>query len=291
LARQKGRLAPFRNYALADSLLNAAYATANEALSEARYRIASLSSTASLEISDLRNELAVWHEALNGSLVTLSAGEHLSKADLALKMSESLFSNNEYEAAIKTIDQARQSLAILGELIGDHVENEKREIKSWRRWVDETLKESIGKKSAAIIVDKSAHKLYLARNGKPTLAFDCEIGYNSAGQKLFSGDGATPEGKYHITGIRNSGSKFYKALPIDYPSPGDKKLFNNNKAKGIITRRARIGAFIEIHGEGGKGKDWTNGCVALKNEDINRLIPHVTVGTPVTIVRRSDKWP
>ena len=47
---------------------------------------------------------------------------------------------------------------------------------------------------------------------------------------------------------------------------------------------AGIGGLIEIHGEGGRGRDWTRGCVALANPDIDDLFRHVEVGTPVTIV-------
>jgi len=48
---------------------------------------------------------------------------------------------------------------------------------------------------------------------------------------------------------------------------------------------------IEIHGEGGKNRDWTDGCIAMTNEDIDHLMQYSSVGMPVTIVRRSDLWP
>jgi len=291
IARQKGRLAPFRNYHAADSILNVAYTVANLAADEARGKVVALRSKAENELGNLRDELAVWKEALNGSLQAITAGRDWSKADLALKMSERLVGIGEYESAIESIEKGKESLVQLAEVIAQTAEDEKREIKNWRIWVNETLKESIRSGSPAIIVDKSAHKLYLVKGGKLAFAFDCELGYNSARQKLFSGDGATPEGKYQITSVRHNGSKFYKALAINYPNAHDKRIFSENKSKGIISRRARIGAFIEIHGDGGKMKDWTNGCVALANNDIDRLMKHVSTGTPVTIVRRSDRWP
>lgn len=291
IARQKGRLAPFRNYHAADSILNVAVTVANLAAGEAKGKITALRSKAEFELGNLRDELAVWKEALNGSLQTITAGRDWSEADLALQMSQRLIIIEEYQAAIESIEKGKTALAKLAEIIAKTAEDEKREIKNWRIWVDETLRESNQKGAPAIIVDKSAHKLYLVKDGKLTLSFDCELGYNSARQKLFSGDGATPEGKYQITSVRHNGSRFYKALGINYPNAHDKRLFSENKSKGIISRRARIGSLIEIHGDGGKMKDWTNGCIALANNDIDRLMKHITPGTPVTIVRRSDLWP
>jgi len=56
------------------------------------------------------------------------------------------------------------------------------------------------------------------------------------------------------------------------------------KRAGQLPRGAALGGLIEIHGEGGRGKDWTKGCVALSNDDIDDLYRKVGVGTPVTIV-------
>lgn len=110
-------------------------------------------------------------------------------------------------------------------------------------------------------------------------------------KKLFAGDAATPEGKYKVVRARHTGSSFYKALSLDYPNEHDRKRFEENKRRGIISHKARIGGNIEIHGEGGKNRDWTEGCVALTNADMDHIMKYVSVGTPVTIVRKSDQWP
>jgi L,D-peptidoglycan transpeptidase YkuD (ErfK/YbiS/YcfS/YnhG family) len=52
----------------------------------------------------------------------------------------------------------------------------------------------------------------------------------------------------------------------------------------VVPANAGIGSLIEIHGEGGQGRDWTDGCVALSNSDMDRVFSHARVGTPVTIV-------
>ena len=56
------------------------------------------------------------------------------------------------------------------------------------------------------------------------------------------------------------------------------------KRDGRLPRGAGIGSLIEIHGDGGRGEDWTSGCVALENHDMDRLFARVSVGTPVTII-------
>ena len=62
------------------------------------------------------------------------------------------------------------------------------------------------------------------------------------------------------------------------------KEFNNMIKRGQLPSGAKIGGLIEIHGDGGKGGNWTEGCVALKNSDMDVLYKFVESGTPVTII-------
>ncbi|MEZ5072175.1 MAG: L,D-transpeptidase [Bacteroidales bacterium] len=71
---------------------------------------------------------------------------------------------------------------------------------------------------------------------------------------------------------------------MDYPNAEDTKRFRNNKKNGRIPGDAEIGGLIEIHGKGGKGSDWTDGCVALRNEDMDAVFAACPNGTRVTIV-------
>jgi hypothetical protein len=291
MGRQNGRLVFLRNYHRADSLLGLAVQMARQAVVEAGERIGYLNSTTQGEQGELEAEISAWREALNSSLVRLKAGGYLSTARLALETSRLLMEQDEYEDALIALARGRQSLRQLSDMLADYANDEAQEIDQWRKWVEETLAESRSRGTYALIVDKSAHKTHLVRGGKLTHSYQCELGYNSAHNKLFSGDGATPEGKYKVTSVKARGSKYYKALLINYPNDFDKRRFRENKTKGIISAHARIGGLIEIHGEGGKGEDWTEGCVALTNGDMDHLMRYVTVGTPVTIVRRSDRWP
>jgi hypothetical protein len=71
---------------------------------------------------------------------------------------------------------------------------------------------------------------------------------------------------------------------LDYPNERDKERFRKAVQRGEIARGASIGGLIEIHGEGGRGGDWTDGCVALTNNEMDDLFDRVSVGTLVTIV-------
>jgi murein L,D-transpeptidase YafK len=136
-----------------------------------------------------------------------------------------------------------------------------------------------------ILVDKVAHKLYVYQSGKAIRSFDAEFGPNWMAHKERNGDKATPEGNYRVTSEKTGGSTIYhKALLLDYPNADDRKQFARKKKQGLLSRNAGIGSLIEIHGNGGRGFDWTSGCVGLKNRDMDDLCRLVGVGTRVTIV-------
>jgi hypothetical protein len=84
-------------------------------------------------------------------------------------------------------------------------------------------------------------------------------------------------------------SKYYKALLINYPNEEDIRLFRRARTLGLFLPRTRIGGLIEIHGDGGRDQNWTEGCVALTNSDMDDLFARVDVGTPVTIVGNASE--
>ncbi len=291
MARQDGRLAPFRDYDKADSLLLQAIKAATDAITQTRTYIDNLRTLAESERSDLQDEMSSWEAALNGSLARLSLTHYLSSADLAMKSSDRLMAAGEYDDAREQLSLGRTWLKQLAESSEKYDNDDASSITTWRSWVQQTLQNSRAGGGYAVIVDKAAHKLYLVKAGRVDHTYNCELGYNSAHQKLFSGDGATPEGMYRVSVAKQHGSRYYKALLINYPNDMDRKRFFDNKDNGTISERARIGSLIEIHGNGGQGKDWTEGCVALVDREIDHLMQYVGVGTPVTIVRKSDRWP
>ncbi|MDH5610497.1 MAG: L,D-transpeptidase family protein, partial [Cyclobacteriaceae bacterium] len=123
------------------------------------------------------------------------------------------------------------------------------------------------------------------RNGKRTGQFEAELGSNWIGDKNYRGDKATPEGSYKVLRKKaHPETKYYKALLINYPNEDDIRRFEKNKKDGTIGKNASIGNLIEIHGDGGKGIDWTDGCIALTNDDMDDVYAACATGTEIIIV-------
>lgn len=156
-------------------------------------------------------------------------------------------------------------------------------LKEWRNLYNEAL--NLSSSSSVIVVIKDERILKVLRNGRVFKLYSVEFGKNPLSKKTKSGDLATPEGRYKITEKKGFGrTKYYLALLLNYPNEEDKKRFEEAKRKGLIPKNAKIGGLIEIHGDGGLGIDWTEGCVALSNEDMKDLYNLSFVGMPVYII-------
>ncbi|MGW8124041.1 L,D-transpeptidase family protein [Roseivirga echinicomitans] len=155
----------------------------------------------------------------------------------------------------------------------------------WKQWVAIGIENSRKTNETVFIIDKMERLCYVYSKGKLTHTFNMELGANWVGDKMLSGDKTTPEGVYKVVKKKGNGqTKYYKALLLNYPNADDQKRFKENKAKGIIPKNATIGNLIEIHGDGGKGLDWTDGCVALNNNDMDKLFGLASENTQVIIV-------
>ena len=134
-----------------------------------------------------------------------------------------------------------------------------------------------------IEVYKSKHELLAYSNGKLIKSYVVAIGHNSVGAKHVEGDMKTPEGEYFISS-KNASSNFYRSLLISYPNRSDKQFANQMNTSP--------GGEVEIHGLRSdyaylkrfhRWKDWTNGCIALTNEEVDDLFQHTPVGTKILI--------
>ena len=174
----------------------------------------------------------------------------------------------------------KPSFMSLESSFGDYLD----QVPKWLEWSEAAIKKSKSSGKVLLIADKYAHELYVYKGGKLLHTFPVDLGPNWIGDKRVSGDNATPEGNYLVT-IKKSGreTKYHKALLINYPNPQDKKEFEAQKRAGALPGGAKIGNLIEIHGHGGRGINWTNGCIALKNTDMDVVYRLVNVNTPVVI--------
>ncbi len=134
-----------------------------------------------------------------------------------------------------------------------------------------------------IVVEKSAKRLSIFRDGNHIKSYRIALGGNPVGAKQEEGDMKTPEGTYKIDS-RNAQSSFHLALHISYPSDEDNK---RAAARGVSA-----GFDIMIHGiQNGRGwigafhrwKDWTAGCIALTDAEIEELWQVTPDGTTIEV--------
>ncbi len=151
--------------------------------------------------------------------------------------------------------------------------------------------------SPRIVVVKSQRKLELYDGEKLIKTYRIVLGNAPNGDKEREGDGKTPEGEFYVFG-KNPESKFHLSLGLSYPSTdnaqrgiaaglidkNEKELIDQAIAKGEMPpQKTALGGEIFIHG-GGAASDWTEGCIALENADIEELFAVISKGVPVKII-------
>jgi murein L,D-transpeptidase YafK len=135
----------------------------------------------------------------------------------------------------------------------------------------------------SIVIEKKARRLTLYHLGRPIRSYLVALGKQPVGDKLSAGDLRTPEGLFSIE-ARNPNSQYHLSLRISYPdaahraraealgvSPGGDIMIH-----GLPNGRGKVGAFHRTF-------DWTNGCVALTDEEMEEIWNAVPIGTPVQI--------
>jgi hypothetical protein len=154
-------------------------------------------------------------------------------------------------------------------------------VAAFRFWPHEPLPP--GLTADRVVVDKSARTLSLLRDNTVIRSYRVSLGRNPSGHKLQEGDGRTPEGLYRLDG-RNARSGFYRALHVSYPSPEDSRRAAQN--------HVAPGGQIMVHGiKNGLGwlgrlhrlVDWTDGCIAVTNDEMRDIWNAVATGTPIEI--------
>ena len=140
------------------------------------------------------------------------------------------------------------------------------------------------------MVVKSEHRLYLLRGSEVVKSYRVALGRQPRGTKLYQGDGRTPEGRYVLDG-RNAGSNFYRALHVSYPNAADEV---RARAMGEAA-----GGLIMVHGlpneRPNSGEEhwmynWTNGCIAVTNREMDEIWASTELGTPIEIRPEPPLW-
>jgi len=140
-----------------------------------------------------------------------------------------------------------------------------------------------GTRADKIVIVKSAHTMSLISGSRVLRTYKVALGRDPVGPKTRAGDHKTPEGDYVID-AKKSQSKFHLALHISYPNGADRER--------ALRDNVDPGSDVEIHGlENGLGWigglqrhfDWTDGCIAVSDHEMDEIWKAVSVGTPVEI--------
>jgi murein L,D-transpeptidase YafK len=148
-----------------------------------------------------------------------------------------------------------------------------------------------------IVVEKNARRLAILSAGSVAKTYRIALGSAPRGDKEREGDGRTPEGAYYVC-TKNPESRHRRSLGISYPSGKDAE---RGLGDGLITKRqyrsileaerhynrppwnTRLGGEIMIHG-GGTAEDWTEGCIAVTDDEAQEIYDAIPLGTPVEIL-------
>ena len=140
-----------------------------------------------------------------------------------------------------------------------------------------------------VTIHKNAHTMEVAQGETILATYAVAIGPGGAGAKHREGDKVTPVGRYHI--VSRSPSVFHIFMRLDYPNAADRARFAELKANGTLPKDATIGGDVGIHGAPAQAEwkkihktvDWTLGCIAVDDDEIEKVAAMVPDGTIVDI--------
>ena len=157
-----------------------------------------------------------------------------------------------------------------------------------------------------LLIKQSEQRLLVQKDGEVIRSFHVALGSGGSKGKLQAGDRKTPKGQYHIMQVRDS-DRFHLFIQLDYPSVRDainalkaeriskadyRKILDAHIFGQLPPQNTTLGGAIGIHGIGVETKDkleihqlanWTQGCIALRNTEVEQLSRYVVKGTPVII--------
>ncbi len=284
-SRENKRFIYLRNYSKVEKFARLSAKKSEEATGS------SISNSSTLKVKlkekiDSLNETEISIDNLFGRYpLPIEIRSRISKGKMLLSEAEVAYNIGQYLQADRKLTESEYLLTNVFESSKEDLKNYFRSFPTWKKWYQAAISDSKRNNSYSVIVDKFSKKCYIYLGGIKKYEFDAELGRNWVGNKRRMGDKATPEGLYRVaTKYQGKETPYHKALGIDYPNNDDLEKFKADIARGIIPSYSRIGGGIEIHGGGGRGVDWTEGCIALTDKEIDIVFNIIKVGTPVTIV-------
>lgn len=281
---QNRKFFAFRDYALVSELANKSFNQSLIAIDAAEKSQNKLKKRAEEKLTGLAKQIQTfekYYKSLAQNSSTLKVF-NLGKAKFTEATIE--FRNADYMKALNLIIRAEENVSQATKRAHFKLIEYYRNYPVWEKNTQYAM--NLSKKGQTVfLVDKMDALLIVLKSGKTWKTLPVEFGDNWMGDKSMTGDKATPEGIYKVQ-VKKKGSKtkYHKALLLDYPNKEDQKRYNELVRLGKIPAGKGIGGLIEIHGEGGRGIHWTDGCIALDNSDMDVVYNLSAVNTPVIIV-------
>ena len=281
---QNGKFFVFRDYTLTRDLALKSVARSTSAGTEAKEVKNKLQNNVESELSSLKNHIARFEKYYKNLPLGKTTINAFNKGKTHFLEAQIEYNKNDFQQAAKLAKKASESISQAEKSAHFMLVEFYKNYPAWEK--NTKLAYNLSKKGQTVIlVDKIQSTCLILKGGKEFKSFSAEFGKSWMGDKLFAGDKATPEGVYKVTEKKNSAkTKYYKALLINYPNNEDQKRYNKMVKSGEISKKTSIGGLIEIHGDGGKGVHWTDGCIALENNEMDIVYNQCGVNTPVIIV-------
>jgi len=228
---------------------------------------------------------------LNGLFDLRGKRTTLSRAESLLSQGFTHLDQDKLDSVPNLLKQVQDAMHPVEALLIQQMRRytDRQNLDQWNRWVTEAVDHSRHSSSLLMVVIKASQELRVYQNGLLRHDYPTDLGFSGLQDKLYEGDGATPEGIFQIVQKKRHGeTKFHKAFMLNFPTPLHQRRFRTAKAQGLVPANRGIGGLIEIHGQQPGQRDLTNGCIALDNSIMDKLFSLVPLKTPVIIVGALD---
>ena len=218
-------------------------------------------------------------------------GKQLVETTLLVHQARTYYDHARYRRAEEQAQLALKSIGAqtikLTRELGRYTDEDK--ISNWRHMAQHTLDWSRRARAHAMIVNKADRELKLYRGGKLISTVSVRLGADGILEKHRHGDGATPEGYYHVVQKQGpSKTSYHRALVLDYPNGEDRRTYRIERKEHSGTPAERSPTSIAIHGQNSRDLTPVTGGVMLDNRQMDKLYRTIQPGTPVTIVGALD---
>lgn len=273
-----------RDYTQVSELAAKSYSHSIIAIDEAAKSQIKLKKSAEEKLAKLDSQIHYFEKYYKGLALNASTLKLFNTGKTRFMEASIEFRKMDFMKALNLIFKAEENISQASKLAHFKLVDYFKDYPVWKKNEQSALNLS-RKGQTVFLVDKMDASLIVLKGGKEVKILPVEFGDNWMGDKSMTGDKATPEGIYKVQVKKNGPkTKYHKALLLDYPNKEDQRRYNELVRSGKIPAGKGIGSLIEIHGEGGSGIHWTDGCIALENSDMDVIYALSAVNTPVIIV-------